>query len=268
MATCVEEVLRGDSKGRKGPEAMKMSGSESASGNAPTPNQDASASSQGAFNSLSAQSSHLGVTGAQIEWEETRKEDEMSDQPKPDSMAEICECGEPRQCHGLFQDIKDHEFKPPKTASVAGIVQRAKQEIKDLFAVNSGDYTPTHAEKQNVDVMLEEVVTRSCEEVEAIWYDRLAKMQKIHERELQELRERLEEGDSRILSYITARESDKNFWQSKLQQAEADRRRLAKATKVLLGWMKYVRLPCGQYSVKPLERAEAEASAAIDEAIK
>ena len=159
-----------------------MSGGESASGNAPTPNQDASASSQGAFNSLSAQSSHLGVTGAQIEWEETRKEDEM--------------------------------------------------------------------------------------EVEKIWYGRLAKMQKIHERELQELREQLEEADSRILSYITARESDKNFWQSKLQQTEADTRRLAKATKVLLGWMKYVRLPCGQYSVKPLERAEAEASAAIDEAIK
>src|SRR6516225_607311 len=102
MATYVEEVLRGDSKGRKGPEAMKMSGGESASGNAPTPNQDASASSQGAFSSPPAQPSHLGVTGAQIEWEETRKEDEM--------------------------------------------------------------------------------------EVEKIWYGRLAKMQKIHERELQELR--------------------------------------------------------------------------------
>ena len=38
---------------------------------------------------------------------------------------------------------------------------------------------------------------------------------------------------------------------------------LAEALKVLRGWMKYVRLPCGQYSVASIQKAEAQADAAL-----
>jgi len=85
----------------------------------------------------------------------------------------------------------------PKPGSVAEIVERAKQEIKDLLAVNSGDYTPTEAEKLNIDLMLRAEVTRAVEEA---MKQAIEEFTRYHHnpivtdknKELQQLREQLE----------------------------------------------------------------------------
>src|SRR6516225_7334370 len=112
----------------------------------------------------------------------------------------------------------------PKPGSVAEIVERAKQEIKDLLAVNSGDYTPTEAEKLNIDLMLRAEVTRAVEEA---MKQAIEEFTRYHHnpivtdknKELQQLREQLESKDGYSIGYQTA----KADYSAKLQQAKGDK---------------------------------------------
>jgi hypothetical protein len=75
-----------------------------------------------------------------------------------------------------------------------------------------------------------------------------------HDRELKDRSERAEADCAEAMKQL--REQD-DF------MVKVATKPLVDALKVLLGWMKYVRLPCGVYSVKPLERAEQQARDAL-----
>lgn len=58
-------------------------------------------------------------------------------------------------------------------------------------------------------------------------------------------------------------------WNACCDQLAAEREKcqpLVDALKKLRGWTRYVRLPCGQYSLAHLEKAEAQADAALEKA--
>jgi hypothetical protein len=144
----------------------------------------------------------------------------------------------------------------PKPASVAEIAKRARKAWRAKVIAT----LPQECSDADFDA----IITGVCENVEKIWFARLAKMQKIHERELQQLR-------GKLRGFCEAHDVDSDSCpcceavheRELREQSEANTKRIKKVVKELRTHAEWMGTPVG-YESKDFEAMFQRA----DEAMK